>query len=124
MIQPESDSSWGDWGMEDFCPEGSFAKGFQLKVESDCGAFCDDTALNGIKLFCESSSGTDMGEVRSSIGLYGDWQTPILCHGMEQPVAIMRGIQFCAYRSKGLKQGLHQKFITSDKLQFCLYNQL
>ena len=22
-IQPESGSSWGEWGMEDFCPEGS-----------------------------------------------------------------------------------------------------
>ena len=93
-IQPESGSLWGDWGVADFCPEGSFAKGFQLKVESDCGAFCDDTALNGIKLFCESSSGTDMGEVRSSVGLYGNWQTPLLCHGEEEPVAFMRGVQF------------------------------
>ena len=93
-IQPESGSSWGDWVVEEFCPEGSFAKGVQLKVESKCGAFCDDTAINGIKLFCESSSGTDMEEVRSSVGLYGDWQTPLLCHGEEEAVAFLRGVQF------------------------------
>ena len=44
--------------------------------------------------FCESSSGTDKGEVRSSVGLYGDWQTPLLCHGEEEAVAFLRGVQF------------------------------
>ena len=78
MLQAGSDffppaqagSNWGDWGSASFCPEGSWATGFQLKVhlqqqhprhchkkynlsfslqvEPDCGAFCDDTALNGV----------------------------------------------------------------------------
>ena len=93
-IEPEAGSSWGVWGQPTFCPEGSFAGGFQLKVESECGAFCDDTALNGIKLLCESPSGIDMGEARSSVGLLGAWKTPLLCHGEDQPTIFMRGVQF------------------------------
>ncbi len=27
-ITPSANTHWGDWGEVDFCPEGSFAKGF------------------------------------------------------------------------------------------------
>merc|ERR1712079_179152 len=31
-IIPDAGSNWGDWGSASFCPEGSWATGFQLKI--------------------------------------------------------------------------------------------
>merc|ERR1711953_103663 len=90
-ITPDAGSNWGDWGSASFCPEGSWATGFQLKVEPDCGAFCDDTALNGVKLFCASPDGTDNGEVTSTVGSFGGWKGEHRCSPRGSAI---RGIQF------------------------------
>merc|ERR1712080_376224 len=78
-LNPEAGSNWGDWGRLEFCPEGSWAAGFQLKVEKDCGAMCDDTALNGVRLFCTGVDGSDRGGVSSLwVGLGpGPTHTPV-----------------------------------------------
>lgn len=52
-----SNTNWGDWGPEQFCPEGTFAKGFRLKVQrwqggEVSGGYGDDTSLNTIELIC------------------------------------------------------------------------
>ena len=43
---------WGDWGQVDNCPNGEWAVGFSLKIETPIGPSDDDTALNGIALKC------------------------------------------------------------------------
>ncbi|XP_066841228.1 uncharacterized protein, partial [Anser cygnoides] len=65
---------WGDWGGDDFCPKGSYATGFQLKVEPPQGLFLDDTALNGVRLLCSGG-----GTATSSEGLWGEWTPPRAC---------------------------------------------
>merc|ERR1711990_286168 len=90
-ITPDAGSNWGDWGSASFCPEGSWATGFQLKVEPDCGAFCDDTALNAVKLFCADPDGTDRGEVTSTVGSFGGWKG---VHNCSPRGSAIRGIQF------------------------------
>ncbi|XP_071523173.1 vitelline membrane outer layer protein 1-like [Panulirus ornatus] len=42
--------NWGEWGPQVYCPLGTFAYAFQLKVELEDAI--DDTAMNGIELFC------------------------------------------------------------------------
>ena len=32
MIIPHSNTGWGEWWPPEFCPDNSFAKGFELKV--------------------------------------------------------------------------------------------
>jgi len=100
-ITPDAGSNWGDWGSASFCPEGSWATGFQLKVEPDCGAFCDDTALNGVKLFCANPDGTDRGEVTSTVGSFGGWKG---VHRCSPRGSAIRGIQFRSEAETRLRQ--------------------
>merc|ERR1719167_1196687 len=78
-LRPEAGSSWGSWGGDRWCPENSWAAGFQLLVEYDCGNACDDTALNGVKLLCYTKDGQEVGSVTSKIGSFGSWRTPHMC---------------------------------------------
>lgn len=51
-IQPYTHTNWGTWGFIDWCPEGTYAYSFALKVESARGLFRDDTGLNGVRFNC------------------------------------------------------------------------
>ncbi|XP_056099619.1 vitelline membrane outer layer protein 1-like [Rhinichthys klamathensis goyatoka] len=64
---------WGSWGEKQFCPSGSYAGGFQLKVENPLIFGGDDTALNGIRLFCVDQSRNLRSVIESSVGGWGDW---------------------------------------------------
>ncbi|CAG7733778.1 unnamed protein product [Allacma fusca] len=54
FIQSPRVSDYGDWGPYDECPPGMYVIGFQLVSEPDQGAFGDDSAMNGVSLFCFS----------------------------------------------------------------------
>uniref|UniRef100_A0A9J8AL63 Vitelline membrane outer layer protein 1 n=1 Tax=Cyprinus carpio carpio TaxID=630221 RepID=A0A9J8AL63_CYPCA len=62
---------WGSWGRSEFCPNGTYAKGFNVKVERH--DYFDNTALNAIHLFCESKSDDASGIIRSDEGSFGQW---------------------------------------------------
>ncbi|XP_074427467.1 vitelline membrane outer layer protein 1 homolog [Larus michahellis] len=74
VISVDNGGPWGDWGDPEFCPKGTYANGFQLKVEPRKGFFGDDTGLNGVRLFCGGR-----GTVTSSEGPRGAWSLPMTC---------------------------------------------
>ena len=94
-LRPAAGSSWGSWGDSEFCPEASWAAGFQLLHEPDCGDVCDDTELNGVKLFCVTRTGEAAAEVTSKRGGFGGWKGRFLCDGTE---SFLSGIQFKSER--------------------------
>jgi len=55
LFSPKTIAETGDWGPDEFCPEGAYAASFQLYVAPLCQRRCqtdDDVALMGVKLFC------------------------------------------------------------------------
>merc|ERR1711976_910539 len=64
-----------------FCPDNSWAQGFQLKVESDQGGLDDDTALDGVRLECYDAKGVYTGSVESSPDYdhSGEWMSKQYC---------------------------------------------
>ena len=79
------------WGPSEFCPDGSWASGFQLMVEPSCGDICDDTALNSVKLFCSTQDGVSDGFITSKKGNFGGWNDPLQCG---ESGSFIDGIQF------------------------------
>uniref|UniRef100_A0A803K7P4 Vitelline membrane outer layer protein 1 homolog n=1 Tax=Xenopus tropicalis TaxID=8364 RepID=A0A803K7P4_XENTR len=72
----------GYWSSAEFCPGALKARGFSLKVERR-QKIGDDTALNGIKLFCgkDGSYSQDIS-ITSAEGRWGKWTEPKWCsHG-------------------------------------------
>ncbi|XP_053407702.1 vitelline membrane outer layer protein 1-like [Mercenaria mercenaria] len=70
---------FGKWGTAEYCPEGAYAVGYDLKIEPRQGRYDDDTALNAIKLFCEYPGGSGAGEITSTEGRWGVWQGRTKC---------------------------------------------
>ncbi|XP_045625243.2 vitelline membrane outer layer protein 1 [Procambarus clarkii] len=69
---------WGDWGPIEFCDEGSFVHGFEVLFDPT-GAL-DETAVNGVKLYCANDDHYDTGYVTSTVGSSGQWQGMRVCH--------------------------------------------
>ncbi|XP_073507120.1 vitelline membrane outer layer protein 1 homolog [Phyllobates terribilis] len=77
FISVDNGGSWGDWGEVQRCPPMTSARGFSLKMEKPLGSDGDDTALNGIQLYCTRCTSRDVvGTITSTVGGWGDW-TPI-----------------------------------------------
>ncbi|XP_060552975.1 vitelline membrane outer layer protein 1 homolog [Ruditapes philippinarum] len=65
-------ASWGPRGCAQYCAEGTYAAGYEMKIEPKQGAG-DDTALNAIKLVCLSLKGKHFGgTITSTVGPFGD----------------------------------------------------
>ncbi|XP_006262442.1 vitelline membrane outer layer protein 1 homolog [Alligator mississippiensis] len=71
---------WGTWTWTDMCPEHFYAMGFSIKVEEYGGAD-DDTALNGIRLYCINPNNTDstVYSIESDSGKFGQWSIITWC---------------------------------------------
>ncbi|KAH0625147.1 hypothetical protein JD844_033299 [Phrynosoma platyrhinos] len=66
ILTVSNGGKWGDWGKEEFCPEG-YARAFSIKAQKKQG-IKDDTGLNGIRLECESGA-----VIESTVGKEGKW---------------------------------------------------
>jgi len=72
-LEPSNGGTWGSWGTTEFCPDGSYVTGYQIKVEPPRG-HDDDTALNAIRLYCRDKNDVTTGSITSSQQSWGTWQ--------------------------------------------------
>jgi hypothetical protein len=47
----------------------------QVEDQAPDSWIADDSALNGVKLYCRSADGKTTGEVTSSVGGFGSWKS-------------------------------------------------
>jgi hypothetical protein len=101
--------NYGVWGPWDYCPQGSYAIGYSMKVEIGQGggnwvkdAFSkgqidDDTAVNGIKLICvDKHTMALVRYVTSNIGEYGQWKEEKFCQN-----SFLKSVQFKSEEPQG-----------------------
>ncbi len=70
--------SWGSWSAYRYCPTGSFAVGYRMRVETT--GHDDDTTLNAVQLECMDAPG-NLSTALAHDGLYGNWYEPAFCDG-------------------------------------------
>jgi hypothetical protein len=68
----------GDWGPIGLCPSESFVHAIEVQFYEP-GAL-DETAVNGVKLYCSSQSFVDTGYVTSATGPEGSWYGMRICN--------------------------------------------
>ncbi len=72
----------GPWGFDRamaFCPYGTYASGFSLRVEPKNEKDGDDTALNSVRLICTGTWSNQPIVVQSHPGYWGDWGPVVSC---------------------------------------------
>ncbi|KAI5611947.1 vitelline membrane outer layer protein 1 [Silurus asotus] len=70
---------FGIWMWSEMCPVNFYATGFSLRVEPNQYGN-DDTALNGIRLFCvQNNDRRFVYSVESHTGHFGEWTDPQWC---------------------------------------------
>lgn len=69
---------WGEWGNPEYCPAGTIASGYIMKIEPKQFSG-DDTSLNAIRLICSDPGGIDRGRITSLEGPFGSWTSEKSC---------------------------------------------
>lgn len=63
---------WGGWTRPVYCPPGSWAQGYSMRVEPPKGPG-DDTALNSVALYCGDRAGRPVDRIIAHEGFWGYW---------------------------------------------------
>ncbi|KAG7317956.1 hypothetical protein KOW79_018991 [Hemibagrus wyckioides] len=79
ILSVPNGEQFGIWMWSELCPENFYATGFSLRIEpNQYGS--DDTALNGIRLYCvQNEDRRFLYSVESHTGHFGEWTEPQWC---------------------------------------------
>ncbi|XP_063589398.1 vitelline membrane outer layer protein 1 homolog isoform X2 [Penaeus indicus] len=69
----------GDWGLVEYCEDGSFATAFEVKFEPYSLIDTDETAVNAVRLYCSTLEHITTGYIYSVEGKHGEWQNIRSC---------------------------------------------
>ncbi|KAL4217959.1 Vitelline membrane outer layer protein 1 [Mactra antiquata] len=80
ILRVPNGGQYGYWSQAEFCPLGTYASGYSLKIEPN-QFFGDDTALNAIRLLCSDKQGhrNITHQISSVQGPYGSWSKEEVC---------------------------------------------
>ncbi|XP_074540190.1 vitelline membrane outer layer protein 1-like [Halichoeres trimaculatus] len=97
VLTVSNGEKFGNWTWPEMCPDGFYAVGFSLRVESNQYG-SDDTALNGIRLICAKDDSRDfLYSIESHTGYFGDWSSPQYC-----PSGVLTSFQLRVESHQGL----------------------
>jgi len=69
----------GKWGGIDLCPNNGFATAAEITYRSPAFDHLDETAINGVRLYCNDPDGHNEGYVTSTVGTEGESQGEKIC---------------------------------------------
>jgi hypothetical protein len=78
VLESGNGGAWGEWTRPVYCPSGSWATGYAMKVESSLGSG-DDTALNSVALYCRDRNGRSVSRISPHPGFWGEWREGAFC---------------------------------------------
>ncbi|CAC5392605.1 unnamed protein product [Mytilus coruscus] len=91
----DNGGSLGDWSDVEYCSEGHFAIGYEMKIEGNQDGG-DDSALNAIRLHCSNPDWKDSNNISGTIigkeGPFGMWKDVAMCSNGE--VIVSFSLQF------------------------------
>ncbi|XP_036395738.1 vitelline membrane outer layer protein 1 homolog [Megalops cyprinoides] len=97
VLTVQNGEQFGNWTWPEMCPEGFYAVGFSLRVEPNQYGL-DDTALNGIRLYCSQPGDRSfLYTIESHTGYFGDWSDPQWC-----PTGVLTSFQLRVEPHQGI----------------------
>ena len=69
---------WGKWSNTVYCPPGTWAGGYSMRVEP-AKPNNDDTAMNAIALYCYDRNGSLVQRISPHQGYWGYWGEAVNC---------------------------------------------
>ena len=69
---------WGKWSNPVYCPPGTWAGGYSMRVEPS-KPNNDDTAMNAIALYCYDRNGSLVQRISPHPGYWGTWGEAVSC---------------------------------------------
>ncbi|XP_053699999.1 vitelline membrane outer layer protein 1 homolog [Synchiropus splendidus] len=97
VLSVSNGERFGHWTWPEMCPEGFFAVGFSVRVETN-QYLSDDTALNGVRLVCSKDEArTHLYTIESHTGYFGEWSHPQYC-----PSGVLTSFQLRVQPHQGL----------------------
>lgn len=78
MYSPRK-TNFGNWRQVEMCADNSWVGGMRLKIEPAQGEYEDDTALNGIQLYCVNMDWILSGHISSARGPWGTYGSSKYC---------------------------------------------
>jgi len=76
--EAQNGGAWGNWTRPVYCPSGSWAAGYTMRIEPQQGRG-DDTALNAIALYCRDRYGNTVARIAPHDGFWGEWVEGAYC---------------------------------------------
>ncbi|OXA51709.1 vitelline membrane outer layer protein 1 [Folsomia candida] len=89
VIESPFQTNWGQWGSWSRCPFGTYVQAIQIRTEpyQGAGAYEDDTAVNGIRLYCGDPNNINTAFITSLVGEWGNWGNVFSCRSDDRPLA-------------------------------------
>jgi len=124
ILESPKVTNFGEWQAWENCPQDTYVVGMQLKNHPYQGPFGDDSALNGIRFFCDKIGSMNKEiSITSGLGQWGSFGQEFFCNkgvvtGFQLRSAERQIVDDSAANNLRIycNRNQHQEFIEGDGL--------